>query len=273
MDGMDDLFYLDGWALVLGASSGFGAAASLAFARAGMNVIGVHFDRHATMPRVDEVKRGIESFGREALFFNVNAADERRRRATLDELRERFDQRGEDERIRVLLHSLAFGTLKPYWTGDADDDVMTKANVDMTLDVMAHSLLYWTQDVLRRGLFGTHARVFAMSSSGSHAVWPAYGAVSAAKAALEAHVRQLAVELAPLGATVNAINAGVCDTPALRKIPDHETMIAVARRKNPHHRLTTPGDVASALLALATPATHWMTGNIIRLDGGEDIAG
>ena len=72
---------------------------------------------------------------------------------------------------------------------------MTQAQMDMTLDVMAHSLVYWTQDLVAAGLLGTGAHVFAMTSAGGHRIWPSYGAVSAAKAALESHCRQLAVEL------------------------------------------------------------------------------
>jgi len=86
-------------------------------------------------------------------------------------------------------------------------------------------------------------------------------------------VRQLSLELAQHGVTVNAICAGVTDTPALRKIPTSDDMISVALRKNPHGRLTRPEDVARALVALAQPATYWMTGNVIQVDGGEAIAG
>jgi NAD(P)-dependent dehydrogenase (short-subunit alcohol dehydrogenase family) len=265
----NDLLRLDGWAVILGASSGFGAAISRALAKAGMNIAGVHLDRRAGMAEVAKLRAELEGFGRETAFFNVNAADAEKRTGVLDELRAKLDPKG--EKVRVLLHSLAFGTLKPYWTPDGD--VINKANMDMTLDVMAHSLLYWTQDILRRDLFGKHARIWAMTSSGSHSVWQGYGAVSAAKAALESHIRQLAVELAPLHITANAICAGVTDTPALRKIPGNEEMIEVATARNPHGRLTTPEDVAQALVALATPATHWINGNVIRVDGGEDIAG
>ena len=98
---------------------------------------------------------------------------------------------------------------------------------------------------------GRGGRIFAMTSAGSRSVLPSYGAVSAAKAALESHVRQLAVELAPLGVTANAILAGVTDTPALRRIPGHERLIERALAGNPHGRLTTPEDVAAALVELA----------------------
>ena len=82
---------------------------------------------------------------------------------------------------------------------------------------------------------------------GVHREYTLDGAVSAAKSALESHTRQLALELAPLGITANAIMAGVTDTPALRKIPGSTEMIDLAKRKNPSGRLTLPKDVADAI--------------------------
>ncbi len=109
-----------------------------------------------------------------------------------------------------------------------------------------------------------------MTSSGGNHVWPTYGAVSAAKAALEAHVRQLAYELATYGITANCIRAGVTETPALRKIPGNDRLIESALAKNPHRPLTTPVDVAAAIAALCTEGTHWISGNIIGVDGDEN---
>jgi enoyl-[acyl-carrier-protein] reductase (NADH) len=145
--------------------------------------------------------------------------------------------------------------------------------MDMTLDVMAHSLVYWTQALVDRKLLRSGSRIFAMTSSGGTRVWYTYGAVSAAKAALESHVRQLSMELAPLGVAVNCIRAGVTDTPALRKIPGSDQMMEFAKARNPYHRLTTPEDVASAIALLANSGAGWITGNVIGADGGEDIVG
>ena len=72
-----------------------------------------------------------------------------------------------------------------------------------------------------------------MTSSGSTRVIRSYGAVSAAKAALEAHIRQLAFELAPLGVTANAIRAGVTDTPALRRIPEGVALLETRASEQP----------------------------------------
>ena len=110
-----------------------------------------------------------------------------------------------------------------------------------------------------------------MTSAGSSRQWKSYGAVSAAKASLESYCRQLAVELAPMGITANAILAGVTDTPALRKIPGNEGMIETARSRNPFKRLTTPEDVGQALVALSLPHCNFITGNTIRVDGGENV--
>ena len=90
---------------------------------------------------------------------------------------------------------------------------------------------------------------------------------------LEAHIRQLALELAPLGITANAILAGVTETPALRAIPGHERLAEFALLRNPHGRLTTPEDVARAIAVLAQEGTYWITGNTIRVDGGEGTVG
>lgn len=260
------------WALILGASSGFGEATALELARTGMNIFGVHFDRKAALPHVEEVIGKIREQGREAVFFNVNAADAEKRAQVLQEAGATLRRSSPPGTVRVLLHSLAFGTLKLFIAGEAKDET-NQSQMDMTLDVMAHSLVYWTQDVVRSGLMGEGGRIYAMTSSGGTRVLPNYGAVSAAKAALESHIRQLAMELAPKGITANAIRAGVTDTPALRKIPGNEALIEGARQRNPYKRLTTPEDVARAIAVLSHRNTYWMTGNVIGVDGGEDIVG
>ena len=257
------------WALILGASSGFGEAASLELAKFGFNIFGVHLDRKGTLGNIERIKELIKGMGREAIFFNINAADDKQRHESLHEMQKTLHQTPGTS-IKILMHSLAFGTLKPFIT-EAHADAVNKTQVDMTLDVMAHSLVYWTQDLISRKMMGHGGRIYAMTSAGSSRVWQTYGAVSAAKCALESHIRQLALELAPLGITANAILAGVTDTPALRKIPGAEQMVKVAVKKNPSGRLTTPRDVASAIAVLATPATQWITGNTIRVDGGENI--
>jgi len=259
------------WALILGASGGFGATVARALASAGMNVFGVHLDRRATMPRARQVVADIEALGRRAVFFNTNAADARRRTRVIDRIEQTLNDDPADG-IHFVLHSLAFGSLRPF-IADDPDEAITEAQMDMTLRVMAHSLVYWVQELVRRHLLRRGSRVYALSSAGAVRASPYYGAVSAAKAALESHARQLALELGPRGIAVNCLRPGLTDTPALRAIPGHEAYIAKALKRNPGGRITTPEDVAKVLVALADPAVTWISGAVIPVDGAETVAG
>jgi NAD(P)-dependent dehydrogenase (short-subunit alcohol dehydrogenase family) len=255
------------WALILGASSGFGAATSIELAKNGFGVFGVHFDLRSTLPNAVAVQDAVKAAGQEAVFFNINAADSEKRGTALDAVREKL---GEGGYCHVLMHSLAFGTLLPFIAEGLKERISQK-QMDMTLDVMAHSLVYWAQDMADRKLLGQNSRIFAMTSSGSTRVIKSYGAVSAAKAALESHIRQLAFEMAPMGVTANAIRAGVTDTPALRRIPGGPELHARAMAANPSGRSTTPEDVARAITVLSDERVYWMTGNVIGVDGGEEL--
>ena len=123
---------LSGWAVILGASSGFGEAISLELARRGMDIIGVHLDRRSTMPNVERIVSTIQGLGRQALFFNQNAADEQKRKEICDQIAERTQGHG-SPKVRVLVHSLAFGTLRPFVPpSDAPADLIGKSHMDMT---------------------------------------------------------------------------------------------------------------------------------------------
>lgn len=258
------------YALILGASSGFGEAVALELASAGFNILGVHMDRGAGLTKVEQIKRQITDHNVEALYFNLNAASDKNRELVIQRCLDHFKIKNIDGKIKVFLHSLAFGSLAPYIHKDVKERLSQK-QMDMTLNVMAHSLVYWARDLLFANLFTQGTKIFAMTSSGSLRVTPYYGAISAAKAALESHVRQLALELAPYYITVNALRAGVTFTPALRKIPGHETMIDLALSQIPFKRLTQPNDIAKYICSQSTSEEQWSTGNIINLDGGECV--
>ncbi len=286
-----------GWALILGSSSGFGAACAKAMAAAGYNIFGVHLDRKSAMPRVQEVMDEITRCGVQVKFFNKNVASDENRLEILKEIAETLSGKevqidaalsfaeaknrepilaaiagvlgGHEGAIRALLHSVAFGALNPFIDDDPKKQ-MSRAQLEMTLDVMANSLVYWCQDLARIHLLGSGSKIFSMTSSGSHrAIW-GYGPVSAAKAALEAHTRQLALELGPRGIRVNCFEAGITDTPALRMIPGADMLKTEALRRNPGGRLTTPEDVASTMVALMDPKVDWINGTVIKIDCGED---
>ncbi len=205
--------------------------------------------------------------GKPVDFGGLNLADENNRDKALVILSEALkEQHGA---VKALLHSVAFGSLQPF-VSDNFKEQTSRKQMEMTLDVMANSLVYWVQDLARTRLLDRGSKVFSMTSAGSRRAWGGYGPVSAAKAALEAHTRQLARELGPRGILVNCFEAGVTDTPALRLIPGSDVIKQEALRRNPGERLTTPEDIASTFVALMDSRVKWISGTTVRVDGGED---
>jgi NAD(P)-dependent dehydrogenase (short-subunit alcohol dehydrogenase family) len=266
------------WAVILGGSSGFGLATAKSLSRRGMSVCVVHRDRRGAMSRIEEEFEEIRSHGAGFLALNLDALSEEGRKTALDALAERM---GGEGRVKMLLHSVAYGNLKPIApdvTSDGDaEQVRPQALIDdedmaRTVYGMGTSLLSWVQDIFGRGLFASDARVFGLTSEGNQIAWRGYSAVSAAKVALEAVSRSIAVEFAPYGIRSNIIQAGVTDTPALRAIPGNDRMREVAERRNPFGRLTIPEDVADFIVLMCSDHAAWINGAIIPVDGGERIA-
>ena len=264
---LGDILIMKDWAVILGASSGFGAAACRELASCGVNIYGIHLDRKTTMGSVNALVDDLMRENIKVCFKNMNATDSEKRKMVIDELKSFGEMH-----VRVLMHSLAFGALRPVIDSSPDNTIQQR-QIEMTLDVMANSIIYWTQDLFNAGLLKKGSQIFAMTSSGGRRQWKSYGAVSAAKASLESYCRQLAIELSKHGIAANAIQAGVTDTPALRKIPENEKMIEMALQINPGNRLTVPEDVAKIIALLGLSENSWLTGNTIRVDGGEDITG
>ncbi len=306
------------WAVILGGSSGFGLATAHRLAAAGMNLCLVHRDRRAALKTIEPEFEKLRGSGVRVLTHNADALSPEKRAAVLDELAEAL---GEDGRVRVLLHSIAFGNLKllaperPRGAGAPDPraalaerlgvdaealgaaaDALFAEGVDAleglaapaaypgrshldpgdvarTIHCMGTSLLDWTQDLLGRGLFMQDARVLGLTSEGNAVAWKGYAAVSAAKLALEALARSIAVELAPHGIRCNVLQPGVTETPALEAIPGSAHLKAQARRRNPFGRLTTPRDVANVVYLLSLDEAAWINGALIRVDGGEHVSG
>ena len=252
------------WALILGASSGIGAECARKLAKNGVNIYGLYLRKKRD--DIEALKNELSQYNVEVIYKKANASNEDKRLEIIEELKSKGDIR-----IKMFIHSIAFGTLKKM-IGD-QNEVLDKRSIDMTLDTMSNNLIYWSQNLFQANLLNAGSHIVAMTSAGGRKNWQSYGAISLAKAAIESACRQLSIELAPFNIAVNAIQAGVTDTAALRKIPGNDTMIKNAMEANPHKRLTEPKDIADIIEMFLSYNSSWMTGNIIRVDGGEDISG
>ena len=257
-------------ALILGVSSGFGKSTACELADRGYNIYGVHLDLGSARLRAEEFRTELEARGIKAVFFNINAADGGNIANAVEQIKTEFLKSEVKQALGVVLHSIAFGSLGPLISLDKEKQINQK-KLEMSVNVMSHSLIYWVQEIFHAGLFAENSRIFAMSSNGSIHATNQYGPMSIAKAALEAIVRQLAFELAEYKITVNTILAGPAITPASSKIPDFEKMLKFAREHSPFQRNTIPEDAAKVIAMLSGEESSWITGQVINVDGGQSM--
>ena len=254
------------WALILGGSSGLGLASAKKLASEGMNICIIHRNSRAEM---EIIKKEFELFKNENIkYFTLNK-DILNPTIQQDILIQLKNTLGVDGKIKCLLHSIAKGNLKPM-IGSENESLSTD-DFAITLQAMATSLYEWTKLIFRENLFAEDARVLAFTSEGSSKPINNYGAVSAAKAALEAISRNIALEFAPFGLRSNCIQAGVTNTRSLQMIPGSEEIKEHTKKRNPFKRLTTPEDVANVVSLLCQDEAAWINGCVIPVDGGEHL--
>lgn len=257
--------YKNQYAVILGGSSGLGLATAIKLAHEGMNVIIIHRSRRSVMATYNDAVREMEASGTTILSYNTDALHTEKREQTIDDILIKIGTQS----VKVLVHSIARGNLKPMYTEDGIS--LSNEDFKLTLDAMAVSYYDWVSAFAKAKLFTHSARAIAFTSEGSSKAWPQYGAVAAAKAALECISRGIALEFAPTGLTSNCIQAGVTDTESLRLIPGNEQMKEMAIQRNPNKRLTTPRDVGNAVYLLTRDEAAWINGAVIPVDGGEHI--
>jgi enoyl-[acyl-carrier protein] reductase III len=231
--------------LVTGGSRGIGKAIALRFASLGSARVAIGYMRGDTS--AEETASELRALGTEPVLLRGNVASTR----VAEEV-------GELGPLDVLVHAAATGVIRPAL--ETDDK-----HWDWTLSANARALLSLTRAAAPSMPSGSS--IVGISSLGSERVLDNYTLVGASKAALEALVRYLAVELAPRGIRVNAISAGVVETGALEHFPNKEAMIEMGER-NPVGRMVTPDDVAKLVTFLCSPDAEMIRGQTVVVDGG-----
>lgn len=249
------------WALIIGGSQGLGLASATQLAKDGFNLIIIHRDFRAELPEIETHFETIKKQNVELLSFNKDAL----KPETLDQVLEVM--KSKKIKIKVLLHSLAKGNLKPL----LGEKPLTADDYRQSIHAMGINFYEWAQALVNAKLYASNTKFLAFTSEGNQRASLGYGAVSAAKSTLEAIMRQMALEYAELGITSNCIQAGLTETASFNKIPQAEQLKKFSLKRNPFKRLTTPEDVAKVVSLLADDKANWINGCVIPVDGGEHL--
>jgi len=255
------------WVLLLGGSTGHGAAIAKKLAKDGYGIIAFHFDRgDAKKIAIDTIKEVEQLSDGRCHYFNTNAASEE----TMDKYIPKIKELTGGGPLKLLLHSIAFGTTTNFF----GEKPVTQRQMDMTIHVMGNSLLYWTQKLYQENLLVSGSRVMGLTSEGNYVAMDGYGPVSVAKVAMEAIIRQIGWELGQYGITANTVQAGVTPTRALTKITENwGEWVEKTKKRNPMRRTTKPDDVAGTISMLLKPEADFINCSIIYCDGGESRSG
>ena len=257
-----------------------GLATAKKMATEGYNICVVYRARKAEQALAEKEFKAIREHGVECLAFNKDALKAEVIAEVVQSLKDK------NISIKLMLHSIAKGNLKlmaPIINSDLlpaglqgafrqESRFLKEDDFMITAQAMAVSYYNWARALLDSGCFDEQASCIALTSEGGRKAWRNYGAVSAAKAMLEAISRNMALELAPYGVRSNILQPGVTDTPSLRMIPGSSYLKSQAVQRNPIGRLTTPGDVANVIYLLTQNEALWINGAIIPVDGGESIS-
>jgi enoyl-[acyl-carrier protein] reductase III len=232
--------------LVTGGSRGIGKAIALRFGELGAKRVAIGYLRNDRA--AEEAAEELRAAGAEPLLLRGNVSSQRIVQEALE--LGPFD---------VVVHNAATGVIEPAL--ETQDK-----HWDWTLNANARAMLTLSRALAPKMRPGSS--IIGISSLGSTRVLENYVLVGVSKAALEAVVRYLAVELAPRGIRVNAVSAGVVETGALEFFPNREKMIAEGLERTPAGRLVEPDDVADAVCFLCSDAADMVRGHTLIVDGG-----
>lgn len=237
-------------ALVTGGSRGIGRAVSLRLAATCARTVIINYLENDV--EAERTRKLVEEQDSAPILAKANLLNPDEIDGLFETVKETTGQ------LDVFVHCAALGAFK------ALKDIRPN-QWDLTVNINARAFLLCAQQcvpLMKKG------KIVAISSLGSSRAVPNYGAMGPTKAALEAIVRCLAVEFAPLGIQVNAVTGGFIETDSIKRFPDADRLVKEISARTPATRLGTPEDMADAVMFLISSSASWIYGQAIVVDGG-----
>ncbi len=240
-------------ALITGASRGIGRALALRLAARGTKII-VNYKQNDELAR--EVVSEIERLGRGGMAVRADLESLEEIEAMFDQVQEHFGRLDFFVSNASASNFHHFMDLKPH-------------HLERTFNLNVRAFVVGTQRAVRLMPEGG-GRIVVLSSYGSIRSFPTYANLGSAKAAIETWARYMAVELAPRGVNVNAVNGGIIETDsssyfyATGRVPSLDTVLP----KIPKRRMGSAAEVAECVLFLLSPGAEYVTGTTLVVDGG-----
>ncbi len=239
--------------VITGGSRGIGRAIALRLAREQPEHIVVGYCMNHSAAR--QTVADLQALGVAASAISTDVGQSELLREMFDEVRQRLG------RLDIFVSNAARATFRPAME-------LNVRNWQRMMDINARAFLLGAQMAAELMREGGGGRIIGISSLGAHYYAPDYAGLGAAKAAMEALARYLAVELAPWGINVNIVCGGYVDTESMRLAPDYKDMTAYVLSRTPAQRLAQPEDIAGVVAFLCSPDSDWIRGQTLVADGG-----
>lgn len=256
--------YSEQWAIILGVSSGSGAAIARALAKdPGYSIFGFHRGNYPESAQ--ELERELKELGVKTRFLIQEAGTFEGTKRGAEELAAAIGPR----KVKFFVHSLANASVGQFVSGEEDQFVPRQ--FEKTFESMAHSFVYWTQELLRYDLLAPGARLLALTNPLHESMLRQCGVILASKAALEVYVKHLAFELGPKGYRVNMLKFPTVITEAVKKVYCQKSLESIEEehgRMIPAGRMCTVEEVADFVSLLADRRSEWFNGATIDFTGG-----
>ncbi len=240
-------------ALVTGGSRGIGRAIACELASRGADIIINYFRNHK---EARNAQAEIEALGVRCIRVTAHLAEAAQVQKLFKAVKDEFGH------LDILINNAASGVQRSAME-------LEEKHWDWTMNINTKAPWLCTKEAV--SLMSEGGRVVNISSLGAGRVLPYYLSVGVSKAGLEAVTRYLAVELAPLGITVNAVSGGYVATEALEHFPNRDDMLDIARSKTPGNQLLTPEDLAKTVAFLCSEDAAMIRGQVIVVDGGMSL--